>query len=137
MDEAAVRIHPDVRFRTRFTAQARDASPLTAYVASNTAIPRWLIGTVSTKQLDLTGEVLASPTVFALRSVQAHARGADVGYEMSTIGAHKEWALLLDLGAVVAGIGNDDGSTQVLLFGARPWFRQRTESLHALERPGE
>jgi hypothetical protein len=137
LDDATVRIHPDVRFRTRFTAQARDASPLTAYVASNTAIPRWLIGTVSTKQLDVTGEVLVSPSVFALRSVQAHARGADVGFEMSTIGADKEWALLLDLGAVVAGIGNDDGSTQVLLFGARPWFQQRTESLQALERRGE
>ena len=106
-------------------------------MASNTAIPRWLIGTVSTKQLDVTGEVLASPTVIALRSVQAHARGADVGFEMSNIGTDKEWALLLDLGAVVAGIGNDDGSTQVLLFGARPWFRQRTESLQALEQRGQ
>jgi hypothetical protein len=137
LDEATVRIHPDLRFRTRFRAQARDASPLTAYVASNTAIPRWLIDTVSTKQLDVTGEVLVSPTVFALRSVQARARGADVGFEMSTIGADKEWALLLDLGAVVAGIGDDDGTTQVLLFGARPWFQQRTESLQALEQRGE
>ena len=47
-------------------------------------------------------------------------RGAEVGFELSKIRADKDWALLLDIGAVVAGVDVANGKTQVLLFGARP-----------------
>jgi hypothetical protein len=127
--EAMVRIQPEVRIRTHLTAEAKDASPLTALIAGNTAIPQWVLDAVSTKQFEVTGEVLMTPSVFALRSVQAHAEGADVGFELSKIREDKDWALLLDIGAVVVA----NGKTQLLLFGARPWFQQKQAWLQQVE----
>jgi hypothetical protein len=135
--DATVRLLPELRVRTQLSAEARDASPLTALVASNTAIPQWLLSAVSTKQLAVTGEVLLTPSVFAVRSMQAHAEGADVGFELSSIRADRDWALLLDLGAVVAGVDVANGKSQVLLFGARPWFQRKAASLQAAEQRNE
>jgi len=92
---------------------------------------------VSTKQFEVTGEVLVTPSVFAVRSVQAHAEGAEVGFELSKIREDKDWALLLDVGAVVAGVDVANGKTQVLLFGARPWFQQKAAWLQAAEQRSE
>jgi hypothetical protein len=135
--DASVRIHPEVRFRTRLSAEAKDASPVTALVASNTAIPQWLMNAVSTKQFEVTGGILMTSSVFAVRSLQAHAQGADVGFELSKIRANKDWALLLDIGAVVAGVDVANGKTQLLLFGARPWFQQKAAWLQAVEQRNE
>jgi hypothetical protein len=135
--EATVQIRPAVRVRTQLAAEAKDASPLTALVASNTAIPQWVMNAVSTKQFEVTGEVLVTPSVFAVRSVQAHAEGAEVGFELSKIREDKDWALLLDVGAVVAGVDVANGKTQVLFFGARPWFQQKAAWLQAAEQRSE
>jgi len=132
--QATLGIRPGLRFRTYVTAASKDGSPLTALVADNTALPQWLIDVVSTKRLEATGELLVTPSVFALRSVEAHAQGADIGFEFGKIRKDtKEWALLLDLGVALVGVDVADGHTQVLLFGARPWFHARVASLEAVE----
>jgi hypothetical protein len=135
--DTTLRIRPHVRFRTLITAEAKDASPWTALVASSTPIPQWLMNAVSTEQFEVTGEVLVTPTVLAARSVQADSKGADVRFELSKIRAAVSWAMLLDLGAVVMGVDVAQGKTAVLLFGARPWFDRRALSLGAAERQHE
>lgn len=138
LHQASFGVRPGLRFRSDVTAAAKDGSPLTALVADNTALPQWLIDAVSTKGLEATGELLVTPSVFALRSVEAHAQGADVGFEFGKIRMQtKEWALLLDLGVALAGVDVTDGQTQVLLFGARPWFHAKVASLEAVERRSE
>jgi hypothetical protein len=136
--QATFCVRPGLRFRSAVSATAKDGSPLTALVADNTALPQWLIDAVSTKGLEATGELAVTPSVFALRSVEAHAQGADVGFEFGKIRQQKkEWALLLDLGVALAGVDVSDGQTQVLLFGARPWFHAKVASLEAVERRSE
>jgi hypothetical protein len=136
--QATLALLPDVRLRTYLTAAARDGSPLTALVTDNTALPQWLLDVVSTKGLEATGELVVTPSVFALRSVVAHAEGVDIGFEFGKIGeARKEWALLLDLGVALAGVDVANGGTQVLLFGARPWFQAKVASLERVERRSE
>ena len=136
--QATLSVRPALRFRTYVSAAAKDGSPLTALVADNTALPAWLIDVVSTKSLEATGELLVTPSVFAVRSVEAHAQGADVGFEFGKIRKEKkEWALLLDLGVALAGVDVADGQTQVLLFGARPWFQAKVALLEAVERRRE
>jgi hypothetical protein len=135
---ATLDVRPGLRFRTYVSATAKDGSPLTALVADNTALPQWLIDAVSTKSLEATGELLVTPSVFAVRSVEAHVQGADVGFEFGKIrNEKKEWALLLDLGVALAGVDVADGQTQVLLFGARPWFHKKVALLEAVERRSE
>ena len=135
LQQASLCLRPSLRFSTRLSAAAKDGAPLTALVADNTAIPKWLIEIVSTKRLRATGEVLVTPSVLAVRSVEAHAQGADFDFELGKIRSEKpEWALLLDLGAAVAGVDVTEGHTQVLLFGARPWYRAKVESIQADER---
>lgn len=133
--QAVLDVRPGPRFRTYFSAAAKDGSPLTALVVDNTALPQWLIDVVSTKRLEATGEILVTPSFVALRSVSAHAQGADVDFELGKIrGATKEWVMLLDIGAALVGVDVTDGRTQVLLFGARPWFHAKVASLEELER---
>jgi hypothetical protein len=129
--ETTLRVRPRLLFRTFITAEAKDASPWTALVASSTPIPQWVLSLVSTAQFEVTGEVLATPSVLSARSVDADAKGAEVHFELEKTQTATSWAMLLDLGAVVGGVGVADGKTQVLLFGARPWFQERTAWLEA------
>jgi hypothetical protein len=135
--DTTLSIRPRVRFRSLITAEAKDASPWTALVASSTPIPQWLMNVVSTEQFEVTGELLVTPSVLAARSVQADSRGADVRFELSKIQTVVSWAMLLDLGVVVMGVDVVHGKTDVLLFGARPWFDRRALSLGAAERQHE
>jgi len=136
--QATLSVRPGLRFRTFVSAAAKDGSPLTALVADNTALPQWVLDAVSTKGLEATGELVVTPSVFAVRSVEAHAQGADVGFEFGKIRKEKkEWALLLDLGVALAGVDVANGQTQVLLFGARPWFHAKVALLEAVERRSE
>jgi hypothetical protein len=60
--------------------------------------------------------------------------GIDLGFELAELGPEREWALLFDVGVVTAGIDVNGGHTDVLLFGAKPWFAKKTASLRAVER---
>jgi hypothetical protein len=135
---ARFQVRPEPLFRASVSAASSDGSPLTSLVADNTAIPEWLLRVVSTKGLEATGDLLVTPSVFAMRSVEAHAKGADADFELGQVRSErKEWALLLDLGIARAGVDVADGRTQVLLFGARPWFASKVASLQAAERRSE
>jgi hypothetical protein len=129
--ETTLRVRPRLLFRTLITAEAKDASPWTALVASSTPIPQWVLSLVSTAQFEVTGEVRATPSLLSARSVDADAKGAEVHFELARTPTDTSWAMLLDLGAVVGGVGVAAGKTEFLLFGARPWFQQRTASLEA------
>jgi hypothetical protein len=48
--------------------------------------------------------------------------------------AEQEWALLLDVGAICARIDVSGSQTDVLLFGAKPWFEKKSAWLRAVER---
>lgn len=135
--QGALTLSRGLRFRSSISAAAKDASPLTALIADHTALPQWLMDAVSTKGFEATGQLLLTPSVFAVRSVQAHAEGANVDFELGKIRADTEWVLLLDLGAPVAGVDVASGKTQVVLFGARPWFQRRAAALEAAERRSE
>jgi hypothetical protein len=136
--QATLSLSPRPRFQTYVNAAAKDGSPLTALVTDTASIPKWVLDVVSTKGLEATGELLVTPSVFAVRSVRADAEGANVGFEFGKVGqARKEWALLLDLGAVLAGIDVVNGQSQVVLFGAEPWFKAKVAMLESIERRRE
>jgi hypothetical protein len=122
-----------LRFRAHVMAAAKNGAPLVAVVAKGTAIPAWVLNLVSTQDLTGAGDLVISPSTFQLRSVTAHAAGVDLGFELAELGAEREWALLLDVGLVSAGIDVANGQTDVLLFGATSWFAKKAASLRAIE----
>ena len=122
--DVALNATSGLRLRGQVTANAKDASPLAAMIAKNTAIPRFVLDAISTEGLVATGNMLVNPSTFQAESVTAHAAEIDVGFELAELGAEQEWALLLDVGAVCAGIDVSGSQTEVLLFGATPWFRE-------------
>jgi hypothetical protein len=85
LHQATFGVRPGLLFRTYVSATAKDGSTLTALVADSTALPQWFIDAVLTKSLEATGELLVTPSIFAVRSVEAHAQGADVGFELGKI----------------------------------------------------
>ena len=132
--DAVLDARKGLRFRAHLAAEAKDASPLAAIVANDTAIPRWVLDAISTHGLAVTGDLLVSPSTFQARDVRARAAGIDLGFELAELGAEREWALLLDVGVVCAGVDVAGDQTDVLLFGAKPWFAKKTASLRAVER---
>ncbi|HLK40105.1 MAG TPA: hypothetical protein VKU41_25290 [Polyangiaceae bacterium] len=118
------------RFSATLLAHAKDASPLTSIVKSNTAIPNWLIDAVSTKGLEVKGEVLAGPSTFEARSVTARTEGIDADVEYGKSGPKNEWAMLLDIGVLSAGFHGCAGrKTEVQLLDARRWFEEKAASV--------
>lgn len=117
--------------RALLSATAKDASPVSAFLAKVTPLPRWLLDAVPTKNLRAEGEIRARPSVFEVRSVKARSDGSTVDFEFEKLAYWKEWALLLEAGQVHAGVRAGDGGTEVVLFNAEPWFRAQTSSFRA------
>lgn len=138
LGEASLAIAPALRFSAAVSAAFKDGSPLTARIADSTPIPGWLLDAVSTKDLDVTGDLLLTPAVFAVQSVQARAKGANIRFEFGHVGqTTNEWALMLDLGVTVAGVDVANGQTQLQLVGAGPWFQSKAAALESVERRSE
>jgi hypothetical protein len=114
------------RFRALTLATAKDASPVSAFLAKVTPLPRWLIDAVPTNDLRVEGEIQARPSVFEVRSVKARSEGSSVDFEFERLASWKEWAMLLEAGPVHAGVRSGDGGTEVVLFNAQPWFEAQT-----------
>jgi hypothetical protein len=129
--QAVFDMRDGARFRAEVAAEAKDASPVAAVVANGTAVPAWFVSAISTKDFTATGEILVAPDGVEARSVTARGAGFDAGFAFLASKSETQWALLLDLGLVVAGVQSDQGKTGVVLFGARPWFAERTARLRA------
>jgi hypothetical protein len=91
------------------------------------------VNAVPTNELQVTGEVRVGPGTFEIRSLVAHGDGANAEFALEKLPERQEWALLLEVGAVRAGIRSGDGGTQFVLFNARPWFEAQAAALRALE----
>jgi hypothetical protein len=76
--------------------------------------------------LRVEGEIRLRPSIFEVRQVKARSEGSSVDFEFEKLAYWKEWALLLESGAVHAGVRSGDGGTEVVLFNAQPWFKAQT-----------
>ena len=132
LDKALLSTAGGLSFRGLLSANAKDASPLGAFIAKQSPVPRWLIDAIPTHRLQITGDLHAGPSVLEVRSLVAKAEGSSVEFEYARLAQWKEWAMLLEAGPVRAGIRSGDGGTQVVLFNAGPWFEEQTAALRAI-----
>jgi hypothetical protein len=135
-DSARLSTGQGVHFRGLVSATAKDATPVGAFIAKESPVPRWLVDAVPTDRLRITGEVLAGPSAFEVRSLEARADGSSVDFEFGKLADWKEWVLLLDAGPVRAGLRAGDGGAQFVLFNAGPWFQEQTAALRVIETRG-
>jgi hypothetical protein len=135
-DSARLSTAKGLRFRGLVSATAKDATPVGAFIAKESPVPRWLVDAVPTDRLRITGEVLAGPSAFEVRSLEARADGSSVDFEFGKLADWKEWVLLLDAGPVRAGLRAGDGGAQFVLFNAGPWFQEQTAALRVIETRG-
>jgi hypothetical protein len=136
LDDAMLQTGGALSFRGLLSANAKDASPLSAFIAKESPVPRWLVDAIPTKRLQIRGELRAGPSDFEVRSLVARAEGSSVDFEFQKQAARKQWAMLLEAGPVRAGIAAGDGGTQVVLFNAGPWFQRQTAALRAIDSRG-
>ncbi len=121
VDDGALSTGDGMTFRGSLSANAKDASPLAAFIAKESPVPRWLVDAVPTKRLQITGDVRLGPSVLVVRALQAKADGSSVELEFESLPQWSEWAMLLEAGIVHAGVRAGDGGTEVVLFNAEPW----------------
>jgi hypothetical protein len=115
---------------------AKDASIAAAVIATQTAIPQWLLDVVPMKHLDATGDVLARPSSLQVRSLLARGDTDSVRLEYQSSSQSTEWALLLEEGALPVGFHLIHGGLDFAPFVGLPWFTARVVELRARELGG-
>ena len=130
---SVLRMGPTASLRAHLQGFAKDGSPLTVALSQSAGIPKFLMDLVSTKALEVSGDLVVAPSIFEARSIRAHGDGFDANLEYAALGPQKRWALALDLGLVRVGVHSADDHTEVVLFDVMPWFDARVASLQSSE----
>jgi hypothetical protein len=129
LTQATVSTRGGVRFAARVHVSAKDASPATALVSQNTAIPAWATDIFRMPVLDADAEVRVAPSSFEVRSLTAHGGSASVRAEYAKRDGRQNGAVLLDLGWIDLGYDLADGSTGLVLVGPDAWYGRQVASL--------
>jgi hypothetical protein len=115
---------------------AKDASVAAAVIATQTAIPQWVLDAVPMTHLDATGDVLARPSSLRVRSLLARGDTDSVRLEYDSSSRSTEWALLVEEGVLQVGFHLTHGSLDFAPLVGVPWFTARTAEMRAHESEG-
>jgi hypothetical protein len=136
LSKATLRWGPDSALRATIHVTAKDASIAAAVIATQTAIPQWVLDAVPMTHLDATGDVLATPSSLRIRSLLASGDADLVRLEYDSSPRSTEWALLVEEGALQVGFHRTDGGLDFAPFVGVPWFAARVAELRAREAEG-
>ena len=128
--DATLRTRGGAQFDAKIRVDARDATPATALVAQNTAVPRWAADLFRMPVLDSDGELRIAPRSLEVRSLVAHGGGQSLHLEYANRGGRLEGAMLMDVGAVELGYDLTDGAKGLVLLGSEGWFARKQAALH-------
>jgi hypothetical protein len=126
---ATLRTEGGLHLDARVHVVAKDASPATALVSQNTAVPAWAADIFRMPILDADAEVRVAPSSFEVRSLLAHGANASVRAEYTKHDGRQDGAALLDLGWIDLGYDLADGSTGLVLAGPDAWFGHKVAAL--------
>lgn len=133
LSKATLRRGPDSTFRATIHVTAKDASIAAAVIATQTAIPQWVLDAVPMTHLDATGDVLARPSSLRVHSLLARGDTDSVRLEYDSSSQSTEWALLVEEGALHVGFHQTPGGLDFAPFVGGPWFAARVAELNARE----
>lgn len=129
LTQATVSTQGGVRFAAKVHVSAKDASPATALVSQNTAVPAWAADIFRMPVLDADAEVRVAPPSFEVRSLLAHGGNASVRAEYARRNGRQDGGALLDLGWIDLGYDLAEGSTGLVLVGPDAWFDRKVATL--------
>jgi len=136
LSKATLRRGPDSALRATIHVTAKDASIAAAVIATQTAIPQWILDAVPMTHLDATGDVLAGPSSLQVHSLLARGDTDSVRLEYQGSSQSTEWALLVEEGALQVGFHLIHGGLDFAPFVGLPWFTARVVELRARELRG-
>jgi hypothetical protein len=136
LSNATLRRGPGSALRATIHVTAKDASIAAAVIATQTAIPQWILDAVPMKHLDATGDVLAGPSSLRIRSFQASGDTDSVRLEYDSSSQRTEWVLLVEEGALNVGFHLTQGGLDFAPFVGVPWFTARVVELRSRELGG-
>jgi hypothetical protein len=136
LSKATLRRGPDSALRATIHVTAKDASVVAAVIATQTAIPQWVLDAVPMTHLDVTGYVLARPSSFRVRSLLASGDTDSVRLEYDSSSRGTEWALLVEEGVLQVGFHLTPGGLDFAPLVGAPWFAARVAEIRARESDG-
>jgi hypothetical protein len=128
--DATVRTRDGAQFDAKIHVDAKDATPATALVAANTAVPRWAADLFRMPVLDADGELPIAARLLQVRSLAAKGGGQSLRMEYANRGDRHEGAILIDAGAVEVAYDLTDGAKGLVLLGSERWFARKQAMLH-------
>jgi hypothetical protein len=131
--DASLRRGRDSALRATIHVAAKDASVAAAVIASQTAIPQWLLDAVPMTHLEADANVLVRPSSLRIQSLVAKGDTDSVRLEYDSSSSLTEWALLVVEGALHVGFHQTDRGLDFAPFVGMPWFSARTAELRARE----
>jgi hypothetical protein len=132
--DAQLRLKGGERFRANVHVTAENASPVQAFLARVTPVPRWVLDAFPTDNLRVDGEIRETSSSLEARSVVAVSRGTSVRLEYAKHDADKEGMALVSSGSLRLGVNLAGAGQKFLLFGAESWFERRVAALRQRER---
>ncbi len=136
LSKATLRRGTDSALRATIHVTAKDASIAAAVIATQTAIPQWVLDAVPMTHLDATGDVLARSSSLQIRSLLATGDTDSIRLEYDSSSRSTEWALLVEEGALQVGFHLTDGGLDFAPLVGLPWFTARVAELRARESEG-
>jgi hypothetical protein len=136
LSKATLRRGPGSTLGATIHVTAKDASVASAVIATQTAIPKWVLDAVPMTHLDATGDLLVRPSSLQVRSLLARGDSDSVRLEYDSSPSSTEWALLVEEGALQVGFHLTNGGLDLAPFVGLPWFAARAASLRARESEG-
>ena len=127
--QATLWTHGGVRFDAKVHVSAKDATPATALVSQNTAVPAWAANVFRMPVLDADAEVRVAPSSLEVRSLTAQGGSTSVRAEYARRDGRQDGAVLLDLGWIDLGYDLADGATGLVLVGPDAWYGRKVATL--------
>jgi hypothetical protein len=129
LTRATVSTQGGVRFSANVHVSAKDASPATALVSQNAAVPAWAANIFRMPVLDADAEVRVARSSFEVRSLLAHGGNASVRAEYARRNGRPDGGALLELGWIDLAYDLAEGSTGLVLVGPDAWFDRKVATL--------
>lgn len=127
-----MRASPDFTTNAHVLVRARDASPGTEVLSSETGIPHWAANLFTMNDLHAEGDVQLGPDQLRIQNLRANGDGASFSMEYAKNGEQSRGAIQVGAAGFGANVGLINGSTNVMLVPAADWYEKETREIRAL-----
>ncbi len=128
LPEGKVRLGHPLELEARLIARLRDSRPFVALVAQRKPLLRWMRPILEVEDLDLRSGFELSRDSVTITGLELTGDGLEILADLEVVGREPSGVVFLRRGPFSASLALEDGESEWKIFGARKWFRRRSDA---------